>query len=225
MGRLGVLLLLWLTPLPAWAQSCRIALSLALDVSSSVDDQEYILQVEGVARALEDADVRRALFQIPNAYVMLQVFEWSGVNDQTIVQDWVAVRDVADLEAMAARLRSHQRSVRNAATGLGRALVFAHRQMARAPGCGFYKIDVSGDGQSNVGIPPQQLSDRLAFDEITVNGLAILSDERALGRYYRYFVIRGPGAFLEVAEDFEAYPAAIKRKLIRELGVPQVGMR
>lgn len=225
MARLWVFVLLWLAPLPVWAQSCRIALSLALDVSSSVDDQEYVLQVEGVARALEDADVRRALFQIPNAHVMLQVFEWSGVNDQTIVQDWVAIRGIADLEAMSARLRDHRRSVRNAATGLGRALVFAHRQMARAPGCGFYKIDISGDGQSNVGIPPQLLGERLSFDQITVNGLAILSDERALGRYYKSFVIRGPGAFLEVAEDFESYPAAIKRKLIRELGVPQVGMR
>ncbi|MEM8870703.1 MAG: DUF1194 domain-containing protein [Pseudomonadota bacterium] len=218
-------LLIFLVPAQATAMTCRIALTLALDVSSSVDEQEYRIQIEGVAQALEDARVRRALFQIPGAYVALQVFEWSGVGDQTIVVDWTPVRSAEDLDRMAASIRAHQRSVHNAATGLGRALSFALDQLGQVPDCGFHKIDISGDGQSNVGVPPQQLYAIADFGEVTVNGLAILSDERALGRYYSYFVIRGPGAFLEVADSFEAYPAAIKRKLIKELGVARLGMR
>ena len=198
---------------------------MALDVSSSVDDREYLLQVEGLAQAFEDAEVQRALFQIPNAHVWLQVFEWSGVHDQTIVIDWQAVTGPGDVAHIVATLRGHGRSVHNAATGLGRALDFARRQFDRAPRCDLRKVDVSGDGQSNVGIPPQQLYTTTEFGEITVNGLAILSDERALARYYQSFVIRGPGAFLEIADDFDAYSAAIRRKLIRELGVPQLGQR
>ena len=44
----------------ARAEECRLALLLALDVSSSVDDDEYRLQKEGLAAALSDPDVRHA---------------------------------------------------------------------------------------------------------------------------------------------------------------------
>lgn len=205
------------------AASCRVALALALDVSSSVDATEYRLQIDGLANALEDPAVRRAILQIPNASVALMVFEWSGVLDQEIVQDWVEVRSAADLDVISSRLRSHSRAFSNSATGLGAALAYGLRQIGRAPRCERLKIDVSGDGQSNVGIPPQQLYHRQDFGEVTVNGLAILSDEAALDRYYRFFVMRGPGAFVEVAEDFEAYEKAIRAKLIRELGEPRLG--
>ena len=36
--------------------------------------------------------------------------------------------------------------------------------------------------------------------------------------YYRDRVIRGPGAFVEVANDFNDYREAMKRKLLREIG-------
>ena len=198
-------------------------MTLALDVSSSVDAAEYRLQLGGVADALEDAEVRRALFQIPGATVALQVFEWSGVHDQVVIHDWIEVRGPDDLTAMVAVIRAHKRGFSNNATGLGHALAFALRQLSRAPACGQQKIDVSGDGQSNVGIPPQQLYTLEDFGDVTVNGLAISSDEEALARYYRFFVIRGPGAFVEEAADYTDYAEAIRRKLIRELGVPQLG--
>lgn len=210
---------------PVAAQDCRVALTLALDVSSSVDAAEYRLQMEGLASALEDPAVRRAIFQVPRMGVALQVFEWSGVYDQVVVTDWVLIDDPGDLDRLSTTLRSHTRSFSNAATGLGHALAFGLRQIGRAPACGYYKIDVSGDGQSNVGVPPQMLYTRQDFGETTVNGLAIESDEDALSRYYEYFVIRGPGAFVERAEDFEDYGRAMRAKLIRELGTPQLGMR
>ncbi|WP_112323334.1 DUF1194 domain-containing protein [Oceanibium sediminis] len=229
MSRVG-LFLAALAALPALVAApataaCRVALTMALDVSSSVDAGEYALQINGLADALEDAEVRRAIFQVPGATVALQIYEWSGVFDQKIVQDWVEVRTPSDLDQMAARLREHRRAFTNAATGLGAALRFGLGQMARAPACERQKIDVSGDGQNNTGMPPQQLYTRLDFADVTVNGLAILSDEAALDRYYRFFVVRGPSAFVEVAEDFSDYGKAIRGKLIRELGEPRLGMR
>ncbi len=218
---------LWLvvgSTLPAAAQ-CRIALTLGLDVSSSVDPLEYDLQIEGLAQALEDAEVRFALFQIPGAHVALQVYEWSGPYDQHIIADWMALRTPADADRLAATLRAHSRRFAYNPTALGEALRFGHGQLMRGPACDARKIDISGDGQSNVGIPPQTLYGRIDFGDITVNGLAIESDERALARYYRFFVIWGPDAFVEKAADFSTYGEAIRRKLIRELGVPRIGMR
>ncbi|HMS95168.1 MAG TPA: DUF1194 domain-containing protein, partial [Tabrizicola sp.] len=37
---------------------CRLALALAVDVSRSIDVQDYSIQTEGLAGALEDAEVR-----------------------------------------------------------------------------------------------------------------------------------------------------------------------
>jgi hypothetical protein len=56
-----------------------------------------------------------------------------------------------------------------------------------------------------------------------INGLAILSDRGGhlnladLDVYYRDCVIGGPGAFVVVAQDFDAFAEAILRKLILEI--------
>jgi hypothetical protein len=63
---------------PAVAGDCRLALVLALDVSSSVDRHEHRLQRQGLARALLAPEVVRA-FLIGDP-VALYVFEWSGLS-------------------------------------------------------------------------------------------------------------------------------------------------
>jgi hypothetical protein len=44
-----------------------------------------------------------------------------------------------------------------------------------------------------------------------------------LDEYYRQSVIGGTGAFMVVAEDFESFGNAVKRKLIREIAGRPVG--
>ena len=52
-----------------------------------------------------------------------------------------------------------------------------------------------------------------------------MNDRPAFGRmppvapddYHRDSVVGGPGAFVVVAEDFESFGAAVRRKLIREV--------
>ena len=50
-------------------------------------------------------------------------------------------------------------------------------------------------------------------------GLVIGANVATLGRYYRQFVIQGPGAFVEEASDYADFERAMRRKLLRELGV------
>ena len=67
--------------------------------------------------------------------------------------------------------------------------------------------------------------DRVVAEGITINGLPIVNDRPTFGRmpsvplddYYRDNVIGGPGAFVVVAEDFNSFGNAVKRKLIREI--------
>ncbi|MEL6103903.1 MAG: DUF1194 domain-containing protein, partial [Pseudomonadota bacterium] len=72
--------------LPAWGD-CRLALLLALDVSSSVDMVEDDLQRGGLAAALVAPEVRAAFLAGPDP-VALAVFEWSGRYNQEIILDW-----------------------------------------------------------------------------------------------------------------------------------------
>jgi hypothetical protein len=57
---------------------------------------------------------------------------------------------------------------------------------------------------------------------ITVNGLAILNEERDLARYYIAGVVGGPGSFLLTADDFSDFTRAIRRKIFFEITGPPI---
>jgi hypothetical protein len=82
---------------------------------------------------------------------------------------------------------------------------------------------VSGDGINNDGFPPSLAYRTFPLDGVTVNGLAIGGHDPGVGAYYRAELIRGPGAFVEDAADFDDFERAILRKLVREMAPQVVG--
>lgn len=211
--RLALLLaLLW--PGLARAEQCRIALALGLDVSSSVDGGEYLLQTRGLAAALAAPEVREAFLAVPGEVVALSIYEWSGRRQQITRLDWTVIRSAADLDAIAAQLLSARRGFEQYPTALGHAIIYGAAALAHAPPCAELKLDISGDGTNNDGIPPN-----LAVPDapIVINGLTVGGEGDMLARYYQSYVIRGPGAFVEVAAKYDDFEAAMRRKLEREL--------
>ena len=90
--------------------------------------------------------------------------------------------------------------------------------MRKAPvPCGRKVVDVAGDGINNDGFGPDSAYRAFDFKEITVNGLVISGADETPVRYYRSHVIKGPGAFVEVAASYDDYAEAMKRKLLREI--------
>jgi hypothetical protein len=195
---------------------CRLALALAMDVSRSVDEADYAIMTEGLATALEDPMVQQAFFA-PAGDVALAVYQWSGETNQQMLVDWVMVTAPDDLAMVAAAIRAADQPPFFELTALGEALVFGHALLARAPDCGRRVLDVAGDGQNNQGRTPARVYAKGDWQGITVNALAIRVHELRLVQYFADEVIRGPGAFVELAERQEDFPAAIRRKLIREL--------
>lgn len=222
-------LLLALAAGPA-AADCRQALVLGLDVSRSVDRREHALQTGGLARALEDAEVRAAFLADPGAPVEFAVFDWSGAGEQRLLLPWTRVTGAGVLDRAAAALRQIGRPEGSGMTAVGSALMFGAALLAERPGCARRTLDLSGDGVSNSGPPPQWIELGAAGREITVNGLAIGRpgagrvaldpDLGALSAWYGAAVIRGPGAFVQEAVGFEDFARAIRRKLLRELQPP-----
>ena len=202
------------------AAECRIALALALDVSRSVDGRDYAIQRDGLVAALTDPDIRAAILGSPD-HVALAIYEWSSKDEQRLMLDWTEITDATALDRIVAGVALHTRAHRGNLTALGAAVAYGADLMQRAPACADQVLDVSGDGQNNDGIDPRGAYAARAFGPLRVNGLAIRTYEHDVAEYYRSRVIRGAGAFVEVAEGQNDFPRAIRRKLLRELG-PQV---
>jgi Protein of unknown function (DUF1194) len=208
---------------PANAE-CRLALALAVDVSRSVDAQDYVIQTDGLAAALEDRAVRAAIFG-PEGDVALAIYYWSGRGYQDLIQPWVILDSPEALDAAIWAVRRTPRPSSRLATALGDALRYGADLMEEAPDCDRMVIDVAGDGQNNEGISVARTYEREDFTGITVNGLAVGEHEAGIVHYYQTEVIRGPGAFVVTATRQTDYPAAIRRKLLRELQGPMIGAR
>lgn len=213
----GLALGLSLAPGPAAARGCRIALALALDVSSSVDADEYRLQVEGLAAALRDPEVAAAFLAVPGLRVDLAVFEWSGRRQQEMIAPWTGIASADDLFDVAAQVEGAPRAFSRHATAIGEAMLFGAAALAERADCPERIIDVSGDGETNDGVSPLVVRQRPLLEGVTVNGLVIGITRRILKRHYEIFVIHGPGAFVEMAESHADFSRAMKRKLIREV--------
>ena len=205
-------------------EACRLALVLALDVSSSVDAGEDRLQRGGLAAALIAPDVQAAFLSSPDP-VALFVFEWSGRYNQADLTDWVLIETPTDLRRVSERIATSTRSHDDFPTAMGYALGHAAVRMRDAPECHRRTVDVSGDGVNNDGFGPQIAYRAFDFADVTVNGLVINAGEFEaeidLIDFFRAEVIRGPGAFVEIANGFADYERAMRRKLIREVS-PQV---
>ncbi len=210
------------------AVACRVALAMGLDVSASVDAQEYRLQIEGLAAALNAPAVREALLGGPGGPVAVAIYEWSGWDDQRVLVDWTLLSDADALAGVTARLVGTRRVEMSDSTALGTALLEGGALLQRAPRCWRRVIDISGDGKNNDGADPDMLDGEPLLAGVTVNALVIGADARSgtdrravaigeLSSYFNAFVIRGPDAFVQVALGFADYERAMTRKLLREL--------
>ncbi|MBM1558034.1 DUF1194 domain-containing protein [Sulfitobacter mediterraneus] len=206
-----LLTLLALLARPALA--CELALVLAVDVSGSVDRDEYRIQMDGLAAALSDGIVTEALVE-QQAWVTL--IQWSGTSRQEQTIPWTVITDFSDVAALAEQVADAPRRWRNYSTAIGEALTLSAQVLETATECRRKVVDVSGDGKSNEGIAPADVLPQMRARGIIVNALAIETDDTDLTAYFFENLISGEGAFVITANGFEDYPAQIRRKLQRE---------
>lgn len=202
---------------PAAALACAVELILAVDVSGSIDDREFVLQMEGTAAAFEHPSMINAV-GAQEGGIQVILTQWSGRTRQRIVTDWHLIEDAPSMAAFANAIRRGGRYWRNYSTAIGEALEHAKRVGETVPErCKRRIVDVSGDGISNEGREPRGMAQELAALGYSVNGLVIRGDSPDPVDYYRKHVLAGPRSFLEIAEGFEDYPRAILKKLLREI--------
>jgi hypothetical protein len=199
---------------PGFAAS--VALVLAIDVSESVSTERYVLQHDGIARAFETQKLIDAVAAAPGGIEVL-VLEWSDPDKIAITVNWTKIADRASAAAFAVAVRATQRTS-HGLTAIGAAMLAAGSAFDHLPEPAAHEvIDVSGDGMANFGPAPAEIRDQLVAQGITINGLAILTEEPWLDEYYRQNVVGGPTGFCLVAQNMESFAEAMLKKLVQEV--------
>jgi hypothetical protein len=197
------------------ASAASLALVMAVDVSESVSTERYVLQHDGIAGAFETPQLADAIAAAGGIEAL--VLEWSDPDKTAVTVDWTKIAARDDAARFAASVRATQRSS-HGLTAIGAALQAADDALGRAPEPATHQvIDVSGDGMANFGPPPAGVRDRLVARGVTINGLAILTEEPWLADYYERNVIGGPGAFCLVAATMDSFAEAMLKKLVQEV--------
>ena len=120
-------------PPPETVGMVDTALIVAFDVSQSVDEARYRLQMEGIAQALEDPGVLASVMSGPNGAILFSMVAWADSARQVI--GWQRIASQADAYAVAKLLRNlpHEggeftcmaRMLRNWAADSGVVMTFA----------------------------------------------------------------------------------------------------
>ncbi len=214
----ALVLITILTTRPAEAgEPVSIELVLGVDCSLSVDDAEFSLQMRGISAALRNPAVIGAILSHDKG-VAFALFLWAGVPQQEPAVPWRVLRSEADIAALADEIDKVKNQNLGYLTAIGSAMAQAMHLLADNGYDGYAsRIDISGDGKSNVGPEPAQVRIAAIAAGITINGLAVLTDDADLALYYRANVMAGPHAFVEPALDYSAFRKAMLKKLLREL--------
>jgi hypothetical protein len=194
-----------------------LALCLAVDASSSVDYDEFALMLGGYAAAFRDESIAAALAAGPRGATAVAMLLWSGRGAQALAVPWARIDGAASAAAFAEAVENAPRLVPAGATALGEGMAAGLALLAACPAEATRLVmDVSGDGRHNQGRPPGPVRDIGVAAGVTINALAVLSEEPDLLDHYRAEVIGGPGAFAMHTPDYAAFAEAIREKLLRE---------
>ena len=217
----------------AQTQAVDVVISLAADVSRSIDDEEFELQRKGYAAAVTSPQFVQAIQSGVHGAVALCFIEWAGPGQQALVVKWMVIRDGEGATDFSKMLLAAPRSFAGR-TAIGDGIDFAAAQLA-ASGVSAPRrvIDVSGDGTNNSGRSVTAARDDATAKGITINGLAIINQKtggiegtflyghthppNGLPNYYRDNVIGGSGAFVLQIVNFDTFAQAMTNKLLTEV--------
>ncbi|MFT4717188.1 MAG: Ca-activated chloride channel family protein [Paracoccaceae bacterium] len=213
-----ILFFLLLTALPLQAQqACEVELVLAMDVSRSVDPNEFHLIRHGTAEAFRNPEILELIDWMPGG-VLITVTQWSGPGQQRQVIPWQLLTNTEQVRAFADSVDAMKRRFRFDLTAPGEALIHAEEMGRTAPfTCNRRVIDIAGDGIRNTGVDAGETADRIAALGVTINGLVVRGDTPDPLEFYETQIKRGPLAFIEISKGYDDYPRAIFRKLLREM--------
>jgi len=213
---------------PSTAQSIEVdvELVLAVDVSASMDLEEYKFQRQGYVEAIRHPEFIRAISHLPRQRIAVTYVEWSSSDRQNVIVPFREIDGPETAEMFAAALEAAP-AKRGAGTSISRAIEFGANLLwwNRFEGDRMV-LDISGDSPNLSGGPVSFARDNAVARGIVINGLPIIirptEGPFTVEEYYAACVIGGPGSFMLPARGIGEFAEAVRQKLIREVaGLPQ----
>lgn len=223
------------------------ALVVSVDVSNSVNEERYKLQMEGIATALEDKSVIDAITNGPNGGILFSMVTWADRPNFSL--PWMRIGSKEEAFAVAKKLRNlpQQLGEFTCMTRMMRSV--NDKIMSQVPAQATRLVlDVSGDGTDNCNAeePIETVRDELVANGVTVNGLPInVGDPGApvgegayrapgtsfedaslpskpvgpttLEEWFKAHVMGGTGAFVLPANGYADFGRAIRQKFVIEI--------
>lgn len=240
---LAVVLPLAMRQAPAQDVQVDTALIVSVDVSNSVDNDRYKLQMEGIAKALEDPGVIEAIINGPNGGILFAMVTWA--DRPTLSLPWVKITSKEEAMAVAAKVRKLPLAG-GEFTCMTKMLRSANDKIVpQIPAKALrIVIDVSGDGLDNCNAdePIETVRDELVANGVTINGLPILqganaggadgaivpgaadkqaaealADPIGLEEWFKTHVQGGNGSFVLPANGYGDFARAIRQKFVIEI--------
>jgi len=201
-----------------------VALVLAVDASSSMDEGERRMQRDGYATALVSNRVLQAIKFGHKGRIAVTYFEWGSADAQYIIAPWTIIDGPEAADRFSRRIASEPWHDLER-TSISAALAFAGDLLAKS---GLHAarevIDVSGDGPNNEGIVVSEARDALVQRGVVINGLPIVTKSPDdwltmpdLDQYYEHCVIGGEGSFMIPVRGMTNFGAALEMKLVMEI--------
>ena len=182
----GAFFLSAITAIGQEAPPVDTALVVSVDISNSVDDARYRLQMGGIAKALEDPGVIEAITGGSGGGILFSMVTWA--DTPSFVIPWVRIANRADSFAVAKRVRSLWRQG-GEFTCMTRMLRSVNDKIVPQIPAKASRIivDVSGDGPDNCNADEtiEHVRNELVSNGVTINGLPICSIRRKIPRSCR----------------------------------------
>lgn len=211
----------------ASAATVDTLLSLVIDVSGSIDSNEYALQSQGYINAFNDAGIRNAIFDTSGGAqgaIAVNVVQFGSSAHQSL--GFAVINDNASADAFVTALTNMSRAESgstNVAAGMNLATSSISTWLGTAGNSADRVVmDVSGDGAQNTGCGGnctttlQNARDGAVTAGVdAINAIAIQS--AGLQAYFDTNVVTGTNSFSVFASGFDTFDDAIKTKLKTEI--------
>lgn len=211
---------------------CNKAISLLMDRSSSINNEDWVHQVEATANAIEDPEVMALI--LSNGGVAFNAFSFS--NHAMPILEWHVLDSEANIHAFVAKLRdyvsdtnaSNQVTQGSTETNAGIDKATESLTTGMPAACRHAKpiIDLSTDGEPNDIDRASMASRRAAALGITINGIAIegvgVTRQSAYEALDQHIVTKHTGgrAFQANWSNFkEIIKEKLKMELLAETGI------
>ncbi|MBD2718299.1 DUF1194 domain-containing protein [Synechococcus sp. FACHB-909] len=218
-------------------------LFLSLDVSGSIDNNEFTLYRDGYVSAFQDAAVKTKIAEtFAGGGLAIAVGQWSTIASPTLAIDWKHITDLTtdginggtSLNSFVTALQNMNRQggIGNRTCidcGMLAAINAINTNLFNTTRVNGKVIDISTDGVGNEEECPGNVTEaqcaqtrraQAVASGIIINGLGVGAG--ASGFLTANVATPANGAtkagFVETAADFDAFETAITNKLIREVG-------